>query len=96
MFEWDHQKNKANQIKHGISFEEAIGIFENPLLTKRDDRRDYGEERFISLGILSDVAILVVAHTDRAGNIRIISARRANHTEKVRYYEYLKKTSERD
>ena len=42
-FEWDEDKDRANQAKHGISFEEVLPIFDGPTLTKIDDWRDYGE-----------------------------------------------------
>ena len=92
MFEWDSRKNAVNYAKHGISFEEAVTIFEGPILARRDDRQDYGEERYISMGVLSDVLVIVVAHTDRRGRTRIISARKANRTERAIYYEHLEKT----
>jgi uncharacterized protein len=96
MFEWDKKKNAANRKKHGISFEEAKEIFDGPVLTRLDDRREYGETRRISIGALSDAVVIVVAHTDRAGKIRIISARKANRNEREVYYEYLEKALGRD
>jgi hypothetical protein len=92
MFEWDRKKDEANRKKHGIGFAEAKEIFDEPVLTRRDDRRDYGESRLISIGVLSDVAVIVVAHTGRSGRIRIISARKANRIERKVYHDYLKKT----
>ncbi len=96
MFEWDKKKNAANRKKHGISFEEAKEIFDGPVLTRLDDRREYGETRRISIGALSDAVVIVVAHTDRAEKIRIISARKANRNEREVYYEYLEKALGRD
>ena len=96
MFEWDDTKDARNRAKHGISFEEAKAIFEGPVLTREDDRRDYGETRFISLGSLSGVVVIVVAHTNRRGRIRMISARKANRTERKIYHDYLKETAERN
>jgi uncharacterized DUF497 family protein len=90
-FEWDPEKSKSNLKKHGISFEEAKEIFLGPVLTAQDRRKDYGEKRFISIGALSGVVFLVVAHTDRKGKVRIISARKANQTERKFYYEHFKK-----
>ena len=75
-FEWDRDKNEANLKQHGISFDEAKHIFDGPTLTRADDRQDYSENRDISLGALSPDAILVVVHTERGGNIRLISARK--------------------
>lgn len=84
-FEWDRAKNDANVAKHGIGFELASRIFEGRVLTRTDDRRSYGERREVSLGMVEDALILAVIHTDRNGRIRIISARRANRTERTRY-----------
>ena len=79
-----------------MSFEEVLSIFDGPLLTKIDDRRDYGEIRRITTGMLSPDIVLVVAHTDRGGKLRLISARKANRQERQAFYDYLAKTSERN
>ena len=88
-FEWDKEKNASNIRKHGVSFETAKRIFENPVLTWLDDRQDYGEDRFISIGTVDAVAVVVVAHTDREGRIRLISARPASRKERQRYHEQI-------
>ena len=93
-FEWDADKDQANRAKHGINFEEVLSIFDGPALTKIDDRRDYGEVRQITTGMLSPDIVLVVAHTDRGGKIRLISARKANRQERQAFYDYLSKASE--
>ena len=92
-FEWDPAKNALNLRKHAISFEEAIEIFDGPVFTAEDKRRDYGEDRFVSIGAVGDIVILVVIHTDRKRKTRIISARKANKTERRLYHEYLKAKS---
>lgn len=92
-FEWDTKKSKLNLLKHGISFEEAKEIFHGSVFTAEDRRKDYGEMRFTSIGLISGVAVLVVIHTDRKGRTRIISARKANEKERGLYYEYLKEKS---
>ena len=89
-FEWNEEKNRENQKKHGVSFEEAKRIFDGPVFIRDDDRYDYGEERQVSLGMAGDLAILVVAHTDRNGKTRIISARKATKAERKIYHERLK------
>ena len=76
-FEWDSDKNKANIDKYGLSFDYIIRAFSEPMLKRLDDRRDYGEERWIALGKI-DGLVIVVFYTDRAGRVRIISARKAN------------------
>ena len=90
-FEWDEEKNQANIIKHGISFQEAKEVFNDPnLLTYIDDRFDYEETRELSIGQLllpeQPVIVILVVHTDRNGVTRIISARRASRKER-RIYE---------
>jgi uncharacterized protein len=91
-FEWDDSKNTINQIKHGIRFEEAQLIFNNPVLTTTDIRHDYGEQREISIGALNMEVVITLIHTDRNGRKRIISARKANRKEREMYYEYIKRT----
>jgi uncharacterized DUF497 family protein len=91
---WDTDKNAENRAKHGISFEEAQRIFDGPILTKIDDREAYGEGREISLGMLSPDAVLVVVHTERGENTRLISARKANRRERQIFYDDLATTFE--
>ncbi len=93
MYEWDPQKARANIAKHGVSFEVAIRIFEGPVLTRDDDSYDYLELREISIGMVGGAAILVVVHTDRFGSTRIISARPATRSERVRYETELQRSS---
>ena len=86
-FEWDEAKNQANIRKHGIEFETAKRIFEGPVATSLDRRRDYGEDRSISVGRVVPGALIVVAHTERHGRIRLISARPASRKERKAYNE---------
>ena len=87
-FAWDEGKNAANKRKHGVSFEEARSVFadEHGLLIDDPDHSD-DEERFILLGISASARMLIVCHCYRHGGdvIRIISARRANVTERSDY-----------
>jgi uncharacterized DUF497 family protein len=86
-FEWDEQKAKTNQIKHGISFDEAITIFDDPLsLNFNDPDHSRGEDRYIIIGLSNQGRLLFVSHTDRNNRIRLISARLLTPKEK-RYYE---------
>ena len=85
-FEWDEENHRNNISKHGVDFEDAKRIFDGFTINKIDDRQDYGEERTISIGLLSGVAVIVVVHTDRNGVCRIISARPANKKER-KYYD---------
>jgi hypothetical protein len=86
-FEWDEAKARANERKHGVSFERAKQAFTDPLaIVLLDDREDYGEERFVLIG-LGGTSILFVAYTERGDRVRIISARRATRHEQEAYQE---------
>lgn len=85
-FDWDEGKRLANVQKHAIDFADAVTIFAGDTLTIEDDRADYGEQRFITLGLLKG-HVIVVAHTERGGKARIISARKATRYEQVTYFE---------
>ena len=92
-FEWDEAKARANEKKHGISFEAAIGIFEDPYIISEPDRIQDDELRWQSVGLIEGMLILLVVHTseliDRRGIevVRVISARRADRKERRRYDE---------
>ena len=86
-FEWDETKNQTNIRKHGIGFETAMRIFEGTVATSPDRRRDYGEERHISIGRVGPGALIVVAYTERCGRIRLISACPASRKERKVYHE---------
>jgi uncharacterized DUF497 family protein len=90
-FEWDTRKESANRRKHGISFELAKHIFDDPNHISIQDRHEGGEERGQTIGLVGHVAILLVAHTyeedDGEEVIRIISARKATAAECRRYHE---------
>jgi uncharacterized DUF497 family protein len=81
-FEWDERKNLLNSAKHGIDFDDAIGVFYGPIIFRRSDRNN--EERWVAIGSLEDILITVV-FTWRADVIRIISARRARKNEEREY-----------
>ena len=87
-FEWDESKAKANLAKHGLSFEEASTVFGDPLsLTIPDPAHSQAEDRSIIVGNSHRQKLLVVVHTERGDNIRIISARRATRKERENYEE---------
>lgn len=89
-FEWDTRKNKSNAEKHGISFDEAVFIFDNPVFTMSLIRS--GEKREISIGTIDGKSIVVlVVHTERNKKCRIISARPAKKKERRIYYDYIEK-----
>jgi len=91
-FEWDNSKNRINQQKHGISFEEAETVFCDGYarLTGDPDHSD-GEERFVLLGTSRKSRVLIVCHCYRENDdvIRIISARKAVPKERKQYKEFL-------
>ena len=87
-FEWDPGKAVANERKHSITFDEASTVFGDDLsVSGRDLDNSVGENRFVTFGLSSQGRVLVVSHTDRAGVIRIISARPATRKEKQLYEE---------
>jgi uncharacterized DUF497 family protein len=89
-FEWDDAKAASNLRKHGIAFEEAARVFLDPdRVDWVDDCEEYGEERWLSIGWV-DPVLLVVVHAMRGIHgevIRIISARKANARERAIYHE---------
>ena len=85
-YEWDEQKRLSNARKHGIDFRDAVRIFEGDTVLMDDDRFDYGERRFISLGLLQG-RVIVIAHTEQAGVTRVISARKATKYEQRLYFQ---------
>lgn len=88
MFEWDDKKSVENLSKHGLAFEDAEIVFSGQCFTFEDARYDYGEQRFITLGQLEG-RVVVIAHTPRGRNTRIISMRKANSREQKAYKERL-------
>jgi len=87
-FEWDRRKEESNATKHGVTFEEASTAFGDPFsVTRWDSFHALDEERFVLLGRTSRDQIVVVVHTFRGKNIRIISARRATRNERRTYEE---------
>ena len=88
-FEWDENKNKYNINKHGIDFNDSKQIFDKPILVKEDTKKDYGEKRWIAIGLLIEFVVVTV-FTFRNKIIRIISIRLANKKEKEKYHETFK------
>jgi uncharacterized protein len=87
-FEWDPPKAAINEIKHRVSFDEAATVFLDELaISGPDPDHSVGESRYITYGASSLGRLLAVAHTYRAGCIRIISARRVTRMERNLYEE---------
>ena len=88
-FEWDAAKARRNLAKHGVSFDDATRVFDDPFALMLQDRVEGGEERWQAIGRAGAHLVLVVAHTARhlAGTdiIRIISARRTLRHARRRY-----------
>ena len=85
-FEWDEAKDRSNQRKHGVSFDEAKTVFADPRsITIADEQYSDEEDRFIDMGISSRGRLIVVSYTERAPNIRIISCRKATKSERKTY-----------
>jgi uncharacterized DUF497 family protein len=86
-FDWDNFKAKDNYAKHGVSFELARDVFKDPLAIEfLDDRQDYGEERYVIIGMVHS-HVLYVGYTERDDFFRIISARRATKHEQEFYFQ---------
>ena len=85
-FEWDEAKRRSNLWRHGIDFANLREVFDGDPVTYRDDRYDYGEERLITLGLLKGHVVAIV-HTESDDVIRIISARKAERHEEIRYFK---------
>lgn len=87
-FEWDSEKAASNLRKHGISFDEAVTVFGDPLaLTFSDTDHSETEVRSRTYGVSSKGRVLVIVHTERPNRLRIISARKATHYEQSIYTE---------
>ncbi len=91
-FEWDERKNQSNRAKHGISFETARLVFDDPRAISIQDRHENNEERWQTLGRIGRAVILLVAHTFREGEtgeetVRIVSARKTTPKER-RIYDH--------
>jgi|SRR5438874_277622 uncharacterized protein len=87
-FVWNESKRQANFTKHGVDFAVAPVVFSGVTVTVVDARKDYGEARCITLGILHG-RVVVVVHTQRGETTRIISMRKANEREQRIYYTHL-------
>jgi uncharacterized DUF497 family protein len=87
-FEWDPNKATRNLDKHQVSFQEAATVFGDPLSTTfQDPDHSLGESRYLMFGLSSRGRLLVIAHAERGGRIRIISARVATQYERMSHEE---------
>jgi uncharacterized protein len=92
-YEWDENKNERNLEKHGLSFETASLVFDDPNALSIPDRIENGEERWQTIGMIENIVIVMVAHTiklkaeSQEEIIRIVSARKATRAERQEYEE---------
>jgi len=84
-FTWSERKRAINLREHGLDFVDAPRVFEGLTFTYEDDRFDYGEQRFVTLGLLAGVPVSI-AHTESTDEIRIISFRKATGGEAKRFF----------
>jgi len=85
-FEWHHAKARSNYAKHGVTFDTAKKAFSDPFMVEvLDDTEEYGEERFLVIG-MAEGQLLGVVYTPRQGRYRLISARRAIRDEQDHYF----------
>lgn len=85
-YDWDKNKTVSNFVKHGVSFEEAKTVFDDPLYVDfYDPDHSYGEQRFILLGESAQGRLLFVSYMERNNTIRLISAREATSSERTAY-----------
>lgn len=87
-FTWDERKRRSNLKEHGFDFVDAPRVFEGPTFTFEDDRFDYSEQRFVTLGFLGGVVVSIV-HTETPSVIRVISFRKATWNEEAILFQSL-------
>ena len=93
LFEWDNEKNTSNKKKRKIGFEEAALVFDDPFhIELYDNTHSDKEDRFLAIGTVVNVLIVLVVYTEKNEKIRIISARAATNREKELYYDAVNNT----
>ena len=85
-FTWSEAKRKLNIEQHGFDFVDAPRVFDGPTYTYEDDRFDYSEQRFITLGIVDEFVVSIV-HTETSRVIRILSLRKATKHEQAIFFK---------
>ena len=85
-FSWDEKKRRSNLKRHGLDFVDAPRVFEGLTFTFEDDRFAYGEQRFVTLGFLADIAVSLV-HTETPSRIHVISFRKATRHEEILFLQ---------
>ncbi|HOU40931.1 MAG TPA: BrnT family toxin [Promineifilum sp.] len=87
-FTWHEDKRRQTLAKRGLDFADAEKIFNGPTFTFEDDRRDYGERRWVTLGLLRE-KVVVIVHTETEDEIRVISMREAEANEQLLFFTNL-------
>lgn len=87
-FTWQEPKRRANLTKHGVDFADAEQVFAGPTFTFEDDREDYGEQRWVTLGLLGE-PVMVIVHTETENEIHVISMRKADKDEQLLFFTNL-------
>ncbi|MCL4863138.1 MAG: BrnT family toxin [Caldilineaceae bacterium] len=87
-FTWHELKRQATLQRRGLDFAEVEQVFAGPTFTFEDDRKDYGEQRWVTLGVLRAVVVVIV-HTETKDEIRVISMRRADRDEQQLFFSNL-------
>lgn len=84
-YEWDPHKNQLNRQNHKLDFADAPLIFAQPMLVQLDEREEYGEDRWIGVGLLNLRVVVIVFTEPRPDTIRAISLRKATSNERKQY-----------
>lgn len=87
-FTWHEDKRQITLARRGLDFADAARVFDGPTFTFEDDRRDYGEQRWVTLGLLRE-KVVVLVHTEAEDEIRIISMREAEKDEQLLFFSNL-------
>jgi len=88
VFEWDKNKDKINQQKHGVSFDEAQSVFIDELsVMKPDADHSITEKRLLIIGKSNNNRIIIASYTERGEKIRLINVRKATRKERIQYEE---------
>ncbi len=87
-FIWHEPKRQDNLKKHRVDFADAESVFSGPTFTFEDDRADYGEQRWVTLGLLGE-KVMVIVHTETEDEIRVISMREADKNEQPLFFNNL-------
>ena len=84
-FSWHEPKRQTTRQRRGLDFADAELVFAGPTFSFEDDREDYGEQRWVTLGVLRGT-VLVIVHTEREDEIHVISMREADKDEQLLFY----------